>query len=104
MAETVMRVAAGESWALRCSKREEEGGGTSRRRRHFFAKIGSSALWLNPSLSTDYVLRTRPCALPLCVAVCLLPISIASSDSRRAQLSPELRARAANTNPKLRQS
>ena len=39
MAETVMRVAAGVSWALR-SKREEEGGGTSRRRRHFFAKLG----------------------------------------------------------------
>jgi hypothetical protein len=35
VAETVMRVAAGVSWALR-SKREEEGGGTSRRRRHFF--------------------------------------------------------------------
>jgi len=41
VAETVMRVAAGVSWALRCSKREEEGGGTSRRRRHFFAKIGN---------------------------------------------------------------
>ena len=39
MAETVMRVAAGVSWALR-SKREEEGGGTLRRRRHFFAKLG----------------------------------------------------------------
>ena len=50
MAETVMRVAAGVSWALRCSKREEEGGGTSRRRRHFFAKIGIVVLYGYPSL------------------------------------------------------
>ena len=66
MAETVMRVAAGVSWALRCSKREEEGGGTSRTTTAFFCQNWSYVLYMViRHSSTDYVLRTRPGALPL---------------------------------------